>query len=147
MGAPRGGGQQAGRAGAGHAHEFLAAEFHVRHIEGAGEVAGQHELLGSGLAEVVAANAVAVENGLHLQAVIEQAREQGYNVREEPFTLYEVYTAEECFLTGTAAEVIPVVMVDGRKIGAGKPGPVFATLLAKFQQLTLTDGPEIYPEG
>jgi len=48
---------------------------------------------------------------------------------EEPFTRYDVYTSDECFLTGTAAELVPVVEVDGRAIGKGKPGPVTAKLL------------------
>ena len=47
-------------------------------------------------------------------------------------TLYDIYTADECFLTGTAAEMIPVVKVDGRAIGNGKPGPLTADLKKAF---------------
>lgn len=47
---------------------------------------------------------------------------------------YDVYTAEECFLTGTAAEVISVVKVDGRVIGSGMPGPVTQDLLGRFRK-------------
>ena len=61
--------------------------------------------------------------GVTRDAVIELAREAGIEVREVPLTKHDVYIADECFLTGTAAEVIPVVKVDSRTIGSGKPGP------------------------
>ena len=61
--------------------------------------------------------------GVTRDAVIELAREAGIEVREAPLTKHDVYIADECFLTGTAAEVIPVVKVDSRAIGTGKPGP------------------------
>ena len=51
-------------------------------------------------------------------------------------TRHDVYTADECFLTGTAAEVIPVVKCDARPIGNGKPGPITRQLRERFQQLT-----------
>jgi len=74
--------------------------------------------------------------GITRETVIELAREAGQVVREEDFTQYDVYTAEECFLTGTAAEVIPVVKVDGRTIGTGEPGPLTKDLLQRFRALT-----------
>ena len=52
-----------------------------------------------------------------------------------PLTRHDVYIADECFLTGTAAEVIPVVKVDGRAIGTGKPGPITRDLLTRFHRL------------
>jgi branched-chain amino acid aminotransferase len=55
-------------------------------------------------------------------------------------TRHEVYISDECFLTGTAAEVIPVVKVDGRVIGAGKPGKISLALMKKFKQLTCKEG-------
>jgi len=55
-------------------------------------------------------------------------------------TRHEVYISDECFLTGTAAEIIPVVMVDGRKIGDGKPGKLTSTLLKKFREMTKKEG-------
>ena len=61
--------------------------------------------------------------GVTRDAVIELARDAGIEVREMPLTRHDVYIADECFLTGTAAEVIPVVKVDSRTIGSGKPGP------------------------
>ncbi|MFN3550668.1 MAG: branched-chain-amino-acid transaminase [Endomicrobiia bacterium] len=61
-------------------------------------------------------------------------------VKEEVFTIYHVYTADECFLTGTAAEVIPVVKVDSRIINDGKPGEVTKRIIKEFRELTRTTG-------
>ncbi len=74
--------------------------------------------------------------GVTRQAVIELARESGREVLEIPLTKHDVYIADECFLTGTAAEVVPVVKVDSRTIGDGRPGPVTKELMARFRQLT-----------
>ncbi|WP_370875825.1 branched-chain-amino-acid transaminase [Caldalkalibacillus uzonensis] len=84
--------------------------------------------------------------GITRNAIIELAREKGYVVKEEPFTQYDVYTADEVFLTGTAAEVIAVVKVDGRVIGDGQPGPHTQTLLQAFRELVVTDGVKVYPQ-
>ena len=73
--------------------------------------------------------------GVTRNAVIELARKAGYTVREEALTRHDVFTADELFLTGTAAEIIPVVKCDGRPIGGGKPGPVTKKLRELFQQL------------
>ena len=73
--------------------------------------------------------------GITRQAVIDLAVEMGVNVREIPLTKYDVYIADECFLCGTAAEVIPVVTVDSRSIGSGRPGPVTKELLDRFHKL------------
>src|SRR2546428_814340 len=62
--------------------------------------------------------------GITREAVMELARDAGYAVLENPLLRHDVYTADECFLTGTAAEVIPVVRCDGRAIGSGQPGPI-----------------------
>jgi len=74
--------------------------------------------------------------GVTRQAVIDLARESGREVLEIPLTKHDVYIADECFLTGTAAEVVPVVKVDSRIIGDGKPGPVTKEIMARFHQLT-----------
>lgn len=74
--------------------------------------------------------------GITRDAVIELAREAGLNVREIPLTKHDVYIADECFLTGSAAEVVPVVKVDSRKIGDGKPGAVTKDLTRRFRELT-----------
>ncbi len=73
--------------------------------------------------------------GITRDAVIELARGAGYTVVERSMDRHDIYTAEECFLTGTAAEVIPVVECDGRAIGSGKPGPVTQDLLKRFHAL------------
>ena len=73
--------------------------------------------------------------GITRGAVMELARSAGIDCREATLTRHDLYTAEECFLTGTAAEVIPVVEIDGRSIGTGRPGPVTAQLLAAFHAL------------
>ncbi len=74
--------------------------------------------------------------GITRDAVIEIARAAGIAVREVPLTKHDVYIAEECFLTGTAAEVIPVVKVDSRTIGGGLPGPITRDLSDRFHKLT-----------
>jgi branched-chain amino acid aminotransferase len=74
--------------------------------------------------------------GVTRDAVIEVAKEAGIEVREMPLTKHDVYVADECFLTGTAAEIIPVVRVDSRVIGPGKPGPVTRDLEKRFKRLT-----------
>jgi branched-chain amino acid aminotransferase len=73
--------------------------------------------------------------GVTRDAVMELARAAGYDVFERTMDRHDVYTADECFLTGTAAEVIPVVELDGRPIGTGKPGPVTADLHKRFHAL------------
>jgi branched-chain amino acid aminotransferase len=76
--------------------------------------------------------------GLTRHAVMRLAREAGYPVLESTMTRHDIYTADECFLTGTAAEVVAVVTLDGRKIGAGEPGPMTRDLLSRFRTLTRT---------
>jgi len=73
--------------------------------------------------------------GVTRNAVIELARGAGFTVQEVAVTKHDVYIAQECFLTGTAAEVISVVKVDDRTIGTGKPGPVTLDLKERFHCL------------
>jgi branched-chain amino acid aminotransferase len=73
--------------------------------------------------------------GITRGAVIELARAAGYQVIERTMDRYDVYNAAECFLTGTAAELIPVVECDGRVLGSGRPGPVTRELRQRFQAL------------
>lgn len=84
--------------------------------------------------------------GITRNAIIDLAREQGYVIKEEPFTRHDVYVADEVFLTGTAAEVIPVVKLDGRVIADGLPGVHTHQFLNAFRQLVVRDGVKIYPE-
>lgn len=74
--------------------------------------------------------------GVTREAVIEAARAAGMEVREIPLTRHDVYVADEVFLTGTAAEVIPVVKIDNRAIGNGEPGPVTRDLMKRFREMT-----------
>jgi branched-chain amino acid aminotransferase len=74
--------------------------------------------------------------GVTREAVMELASSAGIKVREVALTRHDVYVADECFLTGTAAEVIPVVKVDNRTIGTGEPGPVTRDLIERFKKLT-----------
>jgi len=78
--------------------------------------------------------------GITRGVVMEIAAELGIPVRERMMTLLDVYSAEECFLTGTGAEIVPVIKVDDRAIGEGKPGPVTAKLIARFRELTQQEG-------
>jgi len=65
---------------------------------------------------------------------------------ERVFTLHDVYTADECFLTGTGAEVGPVVEVDGRRIASGRPGPITQRLITAFREQVVREGTPIYTE-
>jgi len=85
--------------------------------------------------------------GITRDAIMEIAAREGMVVKEEPFTRFEVYDADELFLTGTAAEAIPVVKVDGRPIGDGKPGPVTRDLTARFHALVSSDGEMVYEKA
>ncbi|MDQ8202119.1 branched-chain-amino-acid transaminase [Pelagicoccus sp. SDUM812003] len=78
--------------------------------------------------------------GITRQAVIDIAREQGLEVRECNLTRYEIWNADECFLTGTAAELIPVVKLDSRVIGDGAPGKVTKQLHAAFHDEVISHG-------
>ena len=74
--------------------------------------------------------------GITRQVVFDLAAEAGYQVHEVPLTIDDVYAADECLLTGSAAEVVPVVKVDSRSIGNGKPGPITLDLIDRFRRLT-----------
>jgi branched-chain amino acid aminotransferase len=78
--------------------------------------------------------------GITRQAVMDLAKEMGIACRQSSMTLYDVYNADEAFLTGTAAEVIPMVTCDGRVIGDGRPGPLTNRVIAAFRKLTVIDG-------
>jgi branched-chain amino acid aminotransferase len=73
--------------------------------------------------------------GVTRNAVLELAREAKIPIQEMALTRHDVYSADECFLTGTAAEVVPVVQCDGRLVGNGKPGPITRQLRERFHQL------------
>ena len=82
--------------------------------------------------------------GVTRNSVIDLAREAGMRVEERVFTRHDLYIADECFLTGTAAEVIPVVKIDRRSIGDGQPGKITQRLITAFRQLANSTGTPIY---
>lgn len=82
--------------------------------------------------------------GITRTIALELAKELGYDTRVSPFTLFDIYNAEEVFLTGTAAEIEPVIEIDGRKIGDGKIGKITKTLIDAYKKLVSTTGTPIY---
>ena len=74
--------------------------------------------------------------GITRDAVIELAQAAGLPVQQIPLTRHDLFIADECFLTGTAAEIIPVVKLDSRVIGTGQPGPITRQLMQQFAELT-----------
>jgi branched-chain amino acid aminotransferase len=82
--------------------------------------------------------------GITRRVVMELAAEAGLKVAEPNLTRYDLFTADECFLTGTGAELVPVVKIDGRVIGTGKPGPVTEGLVTQYHALTKVSGQPIY---
>ncbi len=81
--------------------------------------------------------------GITRAAAIEIASLKGHPVKEQFFSIYDVWVADECFITGTAAEIGPVTKVDGRLIGDGKPGEITREIMAGYKELTMTTGTPI----
>ncbi len=81
--------------------------------------------------------------GITRGAIFSVAQALALPVEEHDLTRYDLWNADECFLTGTGAEVIPVVKLDGREIGDGKPGPVTNRVLAEFRRRVLAEGTRI----
>lgn len=82
--------------------------------------------------------------GITRNTVMELAEELGIEVRETSMTSHDLYSADELFLTGTAAEMIPVIAVDNRRIGSGKPGPIFRKILDKLKEVTRSEGTAVF---
>jgi len=87
---------------------------------------------------------VGILEGITRNTVLEIARDMGIPAYEKVFTRHDIYVADECFLTGTAAEVIPVVKLDGRVIGEGVPGSITQRLMARYRELTQREGEAIF---
>jgi branched-chain amino acid aminotransferase len=83
-------------------------------------------------------------DGITRGVVFEIARELGIPIRERDLSRHDVFTADECFLSGTAAEVIAAVKLDQRSIGSGKPGALTQKIIARFHELTSTTGTPCY---
>jgi len=78
--------------------------------------------------------------GVTRDTVIQIAKDAGYPVEETTLTIFDVFSADEAFLTGTAAEVIPMISLDTKPIGNGTPGPITKDLISRFRHLTQTVG-------
>ena len=84
--------------------------------------------------------------GITRNAIIDLCAKLEYSLKEQPFTLHDVYVADEVFFTGTAAEVIAAYEVDGRTIGSGVAGPVTLELLAEFRKIVDQDGYKVWQD-
>src|SRR5712671_3834299 len=82
--------------------------------------------------------------GITRRVVMQIATESGLRVSEPNLTRYDLFNADECFLTGTGAEVVPIVKIDGRVIGTGKPGAITTKLVTQYHALTKVSGEPIY---
>jgi branched-chain amino acid aminotransferase len=82
--------------------------------------------------------------GITRSVVFDIAGEFDLKVVEADFTRHDIFVADECFLTGTAAEIVPVVKADGRIIGNGKPGPITTRIIARFREMTQKTGTPIF---
>jgi branched-chain amino acid aminotransferase len=82
--------------------------------------------------------------GITRSIVFEIAGEFDLKVMEVDFTRHDIFVADECFLTGTAAEIVPVVKADGRPIGNGTPGPITTRIIARFREMTRETGTPIF---
>ncbi|KRP33199.1 MAG: branched-chain amino acid aminotransferase [Verrucomicrobia subdivision 6 bacterium BACL9 MAG-120924-bin69] len=82
-------------------------------------------------------------NGITRATVLEIARQAGWEAREDDVRRYDLFTCEEMFLTGTGAEIVPVVEVDGRLVGDGKPGKKTADLMKRYHKLVTSTGTKI----
>lgn len=85
--------------------------------------------------------------GITREAVMDLAREMDISVREEQMGVHDVYNADECFLTGTGAEIVPVIEVDSRSIGDGKPGKLTLELLKRYRDLRVREGIKVRYDG
>jgi branched-chain amino acid aminotransferase len=107
------------------------------------EATGDNIFVASGGKLLTPPTHVGILEGITRNAVMELAAQLRVPCEERVFTMTTVYGADEIFLTGTGAEVIPVVRVDDRTIGDGRPGPITRKLIAAFRELVNTQGVEI----
>ncbi len=83
-------------------------------------------------------------DGVTRRGILRVAREEGFQTAEEPLTMHDLYTSDECFCTATRIEVFPIVWVDGRQIGNGLPGPITNRIMKAFFELANREGAPIY---
>ena len=82
--------------------------------------------------------------GITRSVVFDIAGEFDLKVTEADFTRHDIFVADECFLTGTAAEIVPVVKADGRPIGNAKPGSITTRIIARFREMTRETGTPVF---
>lgn len=121
--------QEANHAGAGEGL-MLNAQGHIA------ECTGDNIFLVRGNTISTPHPSCGILRGITRDTVMELARGRGYEVREDFLTPFDIFAADEVFLTGTAAEVIPMVTLDGRPIGDGRPGPITRELMALYAEET-----------
>jgi branched-chain amino acid aminotransferase len=83
-------------------------------------------------------------DGITRREVLRVAAEQGFETAEEPLTMHDLYTSDECFCTATRIEILPIVWIDGRQIGDGMPGPITVKLVKAYIELAKREGTPIY---
>jgi len=83
-------------------------------------------------------------DGVTRRTIIRIVREEGFEMVEEPLTMHDLYTSDECFATATRLEILSIVSVDGRQIGDGKPGPITGRIEKRFKEIVRQEGTPIY---
>ncbi len=104
------------------------------------ECTGENIFFVSGQSVVTPPPYVGILKGITRDVVMRLAKDMRFTVREDVFTRHDLYVADEVFLTGTAAEIIPVIKIDNRVIGTGKPGKSTLKLMSEFRKLTPKEG-------
>ncbi|HXV19220.1 MAG TPA: branched-chain-amino-acid transaminase, partial [Candidatus Omnitrophota bacterium] len=104
------------------------------------ECTGENIFLVKGNTVVTPPPYVGILKGITRDTVMRIAAETGYKMKEDVFTRHDLYVADEVFLTGTAAEIVPVIKIDNRVIGEGRPGKHTLKLMGEFHKLTAKEG-------
>jgi len=104
------------------------------------ECTGDNIFIIKGNALITPPSYLGILKGITRAAVMDIAKKMGFDAREEVLTRHNLFNSDECFLTGTAAEIVPVVAIEKRIVGNGKPGKITLKLMKGFRDLTKKDG-------
>jgi len=104
------------------------------------ECTGDNIFIMKGNALITPPAYLGILKGITRAAVMDIGRKLGLEIREDVLTRHNLFTADECFLTGTAAEIMPVISIEKRAVGNGKPGKATLKLMKEFRELTKKDG-------